>query len=293
MHEVSFIDKTFNRDSAQKYSISIQANSRGLAYCVADDEMDTYVLFRKHRFEKVILAGDLLREISNTLKHDEYLNLKYHRVRYLGFTQQTTLVPEKYFDGSQMHAYLNYNTGGDVDHELFNNKILPPGIHNVFALPAELVKIITLHFKKAEFYNQSTPFIRTLCANGECLDRRVAYVGLNPDFFDIACTENGKLLLYNTFLYASENDLLYYILFVLNTVGFNVADTLLFLTGEHSSKLTYFEMLRQYLPKINYLEPACIPTITPGLKNLNIPQFINLLNLKSCALSVGNTEAGK
>jgi hypothetical protein len=293
MYEVNFIDRSFNQESSQKYSISIQANSNGLTYCIADDDMNAYILFRKYRFEKVILTGDLIREITAVLKEDEYLNLKYHRVRFIGYTQQSTLVPEKSFDSSIMQDYLSYSLGGDIDPELFNNKIDPPGIHNVFALPVELVKLITLHFKKVEFFNQTTPFIRNIISGSDSLNQPAVFVGLNPDFFDIACTANGKLKLYNTFLYASENDLLYYILFIINTAGFDLQNVPLFFTGEFSSKLTYYEMLKQYLPKISYHESACIPLISAGLKQLNVSRFMNLLNLKSCVSSVEHMEAEK
>ncbi len=88
------------------------------------------------------------------------------------------------------------------------------------------------------------------------LDQYTIYVGLNADFFDIAVTGNGKLLLYNTFQYVNETDLLYYVLYVCRQLSLTSQDIPLKLSGELSSRLVYFETLKQYFPAIDYDE-AC------------------------------------
>ncbi len=58
-------------------------------------------------------------------KSDETIGLPFHRVRFMGYTRQTTLVPDEYFDSSEIGDYIRFNLAGEVDHELFNNLIYP------------------------------------------------------------------------------------------------------------------------------------------------------------------------
>jgi hypothetical protein len=282
MHEINYIDKAFNPDASESYEVSIQANANGLAYCIADPSANSYLLFRKHPFDHVILAGDMIRKIRIVLENDEILSLKFHKVRFLGYTQQATLVPDDYFNKDEMTGYLHFNQGGEVDGELFNNAITPPGVHNIFALASDLVSLITLHFKKVEFMNQTTPFLKHLSNKPNPFVLPEVFLGLNPGFFDIACVGDGKLKLYNTFQYANENDLLYYTLFVFNQVGIDPQKTPLLVSGEFNTKLSYFEMLKQYIPETVF-EKTCISALAPSLKSLETSQFLNLLNMQHCA----------
>jgi hypothetical protein len=293
MHEIDFIDRSFTKDSAGICNISIQANQQGLTYCIFDNKTGSYVLFRKYRFEHVHLVEDLIGKISGVLEKDDIVNLHFHIVRFLGYTQQSTLVPDEYFDSRKMNDYLMFNHVGDIDHELFNNSITPPGIHNVFALPRDLVSLITLHFKKVEFMNQTTPFLRHITNQTGSLIKPAMYVGLNSGFFDVACTGDGLLKLYNTFQYVNESDLLYYVIYVCNQLGFDTLKIPLYLSGELSSKLSYYNILKQYLPETKYDFAIGMPSLAPGLKQLGAVKFLNLLNLQMCASSAEHTGVEK
>ncbi len=285
MLEINYIDKTFNPQSSGSYEISLQANQNGLAYCIFDPSSNSFIVFRKHRFEYVVSTGDLIRKVQAVLENDDFLSFKFHKVLFLGFSQHATLVPESFFDRDEMAEYLYFNLGEQTDHAFFNNPVNPPGLFNVFALPEALVSQITLHFKKVEFLNQTTPFLRHIANQTAAFINPSVYMSLNPGFFDIACVGYGKLILYNTFQYVNENDLLYYTLFALKQVGFAPEKIVVKLSGEFSTRSSYFEMIRQYIPETVMDDAVCMPLLAPGLKALSVPRFLNLLNLQMCVSS--------
>ena len=291
MHEINFTDRSFDKDSTGIYSISIQADQQGLTYCIFDNKTGCYVLFRKYRFEHIHLVGDLIGKIAGVLEKDDVVNLHFNSVRFLAYTQQSTLVPDEYFDSNKIHDYLMFNHAGDIDHGLFNN-IITPDIHNVFALPRDLVSLITLHFKKVVFMNQTTPFLRHVTSIKNPL-KPAMYIGLHAGFFDVACMGSGQLKLYNTFQYVNESDLLYYVVFVCNQLGFDTRKIPLYLSGEHGSKLSYYNILKQYLPETKYDDALDISLMAPGLKQIDTYKFLNLLNLKMCASSAEHTGVRK
>lgn len=290
MQEINYTDRSFNPDSSEIYSLSVQANSGGFAYSVFDNAANQVVLFRKYRFDQVILISDMLKSMTDILDSDSVLGLSYSSVKFIGYSRHTTLVPEKYFDPDAVDRYLTLNNGEELSGTPYTSFISSSGIYNVFSLPDEIVSLLSLFFKKVEFLSQSTVFLKRITSEDSF--RNSVYAGLNPDFFDIACTGPNGLLLYNTFQYASETDLLYYILFVYNCMGFEPGKVPLIISGEHSSKLIYLDLLRQYFAD-TIIENLAQPVLASGLKQLNASRFLNLLVANTCESSVENIKEGK
>jgi hypothetical protein len=209
----------------------------------------------------------------------------------MGYSQQSTLVPAIYYSTRNLADYIDFNMGGSSDGELFSNLIRPIETHNVFILPRALVSLVTLHFKKVEFSNQATPFLLNVSVDKRFRKSPVIYVGLNSDFFDIAVREGDKLLLYNTFQFVNETDLLYYILFVCKQLSLKTADIPLVLSGELSSRLTYFETVKRYLPATVYDTASGIPPLASGLSPVVTYKYLNLFNLQACELSAESIKA--
>jgi hypothetical protein len=291
MPELSLIDRSFNRDNTGNYLLSLQADQNGLTYSVSEARRKEFVMFRRYRFEHVYMTSDLVRQIISVLDRDDILKLPFHSVRFLGYTQQSTLVPAPAFNPAGLADYLDFNTAGGIDGELFSNLIGPLNAWNVFALPRTLVSLITLHFKKVEFSNQTTPFLWCLSHSGDALFKPMVYMSLNADFFDIAVTGEDKLRLYNTFQYMNETDLLYYVLYVCKQLQLSTLEIPLILSGEMSNRMDYYNTLKQYVPSVRYLSSNDLYPLTPGLQTLVTHKFMNLLYLNNCVLSAENIKA--
>jgi hypothetical protein len=293
MPELNFVDRSFKKDNARNCNIYIQADKSGLAYCILDNSQGTHVIFRRYKFENVHLPGDLLRKITETFDRDEYLALSFHTIRFMGYSRQSTLVPSAFFKHDSMIDFLEFNITGESVGEVFSNYISPLQVHNVFSLPRELISLIILHYKKVEFSHQATPFLWHLTYQSEVLNKAAVYVGLNSDFFDIAVMHDNELKLYNTFEYVNETDLLYYILNVYKQLDVETKEVPLVLSGELSSKLIYYDTLRQYIPGVRYDLDSGLPPLSPGLLPLVKHKYINLLSLHNCVLSAEHIKEEK
>jgi len=291
MPELNFVDRSFNKDQTVNYHLSIQADRNGLAYCIRNSRQKEFIVFKKYRFDHVYLESDLVGQVISVLDKDEILRLPFLDVHFMGYTQLNTLVPAIYFSSDHLIDYMDFNAGGASDGELFSNSIRVLDSFNVFSLSRALVSLITLQFKKVEFSSQASPFLWNVSNQSGSLNHTAMYVGLNADFFDVAVTGEGKLLLYNTFQYVNETDLLYYVLYVCKQLTLKTNDLPLILSGEMSSRLVYSEMLRQYLPDTDHDAAAGLPPIPAGLTPALSYKYLNLFNLQACALSVESIKA--
>lgn len=291
MPELNFVDRSFIKDHSVNYHLSIQADRNGLAYCIRNGRHKEFSVFRKYRFEHVYLESDLVGQVISVLDKDEILHLPFLDVQFLGYTQQNTLVPASYFSQDHLIDYMDFNAGGASDGELFSNIIRILDTYNVFSLSRALVSLITLHFKKVEFRSQASPFLWNVYNHSGSLNKTAMYVGLNADFFDVAVAGDGKLLLYNTFQYVNETDLLYYVLYICKQLSLKPNDLPLILSGEMSSVLVYSEMLKQYLPATDHDAAAGLPLVPNGLSPALNCKYLNLFNLQACELSVESIKA--
>lgn len=293
MQDINFIDRTFQKDASETYSLSIQANQNGLIYCVFNNKAGHYLLFRGHNFKNVHLVEDLITQIGEVLEKDDILSLYFQKVVFLGYTQQSTLIPASFFSRDKMTEYLAFNHAGEVDHEIFSSFVAPLEIYNVYAFQRDLVSMISLHFKEVTFLNQTTPFLMHIAASQKAYSKPAVFAGLNNGFFDLAAMDDGKLQLYNTFQYVSESDLLYYVLYAYKQLGYEPQKVPLFISGEQSSRMSYFEILKQYISGTVFTAVQGIPALAPGLDQLRAVRFLNLLNLQACVLSEEHTGAEK
>ncbi len=291
MPELNFVDRSFNKDHSVNYHLSLQADRNGLAYCIRNGRQKEFIVFRKYRFDHVYLESDLVGQVISVLDRDEILHLPFLDVHFMGYTQQNTLVPASYFSPDHLIDYMDFNAGGASDGELFSNNIRTLDTNIVFSLSRALVSLVTLHFKKVEFSSQASPFLWNVSNQSGSLNNTALYVGLNADFFDVAVTGGGKLMLYNTFQYVNETDLLYYVLYVCKQLSLKTNDLPLILSGEMSSRLVYSEMLKQYLPDTDHDAAAGLPPVPAGLTPALTYKYLNLFNLQACALSVESIKA--
>lgn len=292
MMEDNFIDRSFNKDDSNSYNLSIQVNQGGMTYAIFNQSSGQCIYVKKNRFDQALLDNDIIEKTSEILESDELLNLDFHVVKVIGYTQLSTLIPAIFFDSDRQKDYLSFNTDAKVDHEIFCNYIISPlDAYNVFALQRDFTTLFSVQFNKVGFLNQTTPFLSYIVSEPDSLARDSVYVCLHPDFFDIAAVGKGQLKLYNTFQYANEHDLLYYIAYVYRQTGFEQGTVPLVLLGERSSRLLYIETLKQLFTKLKKDQLFDLPVLAPGLKQLQTNRYINLLKSNTCGSSVEHTKA--
>jgi hypothetical protein len=218
------------------------------------------------------------------------MDLPFRKVRLMYCSQLSTLVPDHYFDDRYACEYYSFNHSLERGDEIFTNFISAIGAWNVFSIPSQVVSLLSTQFENGIYMHQATPFL--MPGSNRQGQRKGLHVniGINRDFFDIAVFQEDKLQLYNTYPYINETDLLYYVLFVYKKMSMKPDVEPLFLSGEMSTKLLYYDTLKQHVPGLAYANAADTFTLAPALYSISIHKFLNLLTLHNCVSSVENTR---
>ncbi len=133
---------------------------------------------------------------------------------------------------------------------------------------------IVYTFPEFSFYHQATPFIENAInsfGNSLCVSVNFYY-----DNIDIAITDKGKLLFYNTFPYQTDTDVLYLISNVIEKTKTDKA-TPMMLSGYVNKKDEVFKLIYKYFPNV-YTADLYNDYKFP-FADIQEHQFYNLMNL--------------
>ena len=281
MPDIDLIDKSLDRANTQNYHLSIQADLNGFSFCILDIKKRTYIGLRHYQFEKVYSIDDYADRLTKIFKEDKLIGLRYKSSSYVYLTQKSILIPESFFDKSNLKTYFEFNQSLNELDEIHYNFLSEINAYNIFAIPNYIVNEIVSRIENINLFHQATPFIKIIVRRGIDKDNKCVYVNMNNKFIDIAVAARNSLYLYNTFQFQNENDLLYFVLYIYKQLNLDTRRNKLIITGEQSDNIKYHNALKKYITTVTYLGP--IKFLFSGVfEKINKHKFLNLFNLFSC-----------
>jgi len=281
MPEADLVKKNITAQQLKNSFLSIQASLNGLSFSVMDTNRLMVIAYRKYRFENTRLIDELTEKIQDLLNKDSLLNNNYQQVGFIYLSQKSTLIPSAYFDENSLRKYFEFNhTLNELD-EIHYNYIYAIDAYNVFTIPNYVANEVYNKYKNISFYHQATPLINGIYTREKSNKETEIYINLNEGFFDIAVINSGKLNLYNSFSCQNENDILYFIMYVVKQLKIDPDNAILCLSGIHADD-KHIITFRKFLPTITSNSPNAKFIYAKALADIPKNTFTNLINLYSC-----------
>ena len=192
-------------------------------------------------------------------------------------TRKSVIVPSTIFDKTKLKELASANFPIAGTEEIQFNKLKSVSACNVFVIPSYITTLMVNTFPEINFYHQATPYIENLIQNTS-EDLKLS-ANFYYDFIDIAITEQGKLLFYNTFSYRTPTDALYSIGAVMAQLKLEKTTPVL-ISGYVDKNSDYFKLLSKYLPNVNIAEIDA--KITYPFKEVPEHTFLNMITLPLC-----------
>ena len=114
--------------------------------------------------------------------------------------------------------------------------------------------------------------------------QKLMFVNVRTGFFDIFITEGKRLLFQNAFHFTAREDVIYYIIFVMEQLAINPEETEIFLSGiiDRDSKL--YEIMHKYVRHINFIQLSDQFNYSYHFNDIPQHYFFNLINSRLCEL---------
>ena len=281
MLQFELIDETFDLNNTSFYHLSIQASQDGFLFAVLDPAASKYLGLKRYRFEKYSNPDHQYQEIQKIIDQDPFLKRTYQSVSCIHNETRSTLLPAALFDRDHLKLYFEFNhVLNDLD-ELHYNYLKQADAYLVFPVYSEIANLYLKTWLNTKFFHQVTPLINDLISvNKE--SGMLAGINFNIDHFDIIVCENGQLKYHNNFKFRSEEDLLYFILFVFDKLGLDQEKTPALLSGEIDKFSNRPSLLKKHFRNLSFQPAPAGFRYPPAFHKIQEHSLLSLLRLYHC-----------
>ncbi|MDY3316574.1 DUF3822 family protein [Riemerella anatipestifer] len=155
-----------------------------------------------------------------------------------------TLMPSTFSQHDVAHQLISYNALVDKDNEevmLSVNKKY--GVQFYYTMPDLFYKKIKSKGISTHFNFSGEKFLNTL----EAGNKKEIHINLYHHQCEFFALDKKKVILYNNLDVNSEVDFLYFVMFTLSKIGFNITDTQFYVYGETTENETFISELRKFV----------------------------------------------
>jgi hypothetical protein len=190
-----------------------------------------------------------------------------------------TLCPATFYDPENARAMLEFNAGKIEEHIILNDEVTPD-IRLIYAIDDKLKSALDLIFPHHRI-KHSLSVLTQLMLHSEELTKEQLLLYVHANHIEIVVKENTKLVLANQFSVKTQEDVLYYVLFILEQYQLNPVTVSMCVAGNIDSNSGLLLTLKKYIKNIH---------LAIGHKSINwqgvegMPQHFNysLLNRSFC-----------
>jgi hypothetical protein len=270
-NRLDIADKNFKK-------LSIQVSLNGLSFCVADTVLQKVLFSDSVDFLEEKNPMLVLDELKILFQEHQLNNMEFDEVVVVHRNTLFGLVPKSLFNADHLFEYLKFNTkvlGTDVlSYDIVENHELV----NVYVPYMNINNYIYELFGEFTYMHNGTVLLQALMNNQTQNQETICYVHVSKSQLDITVLDQRKLLLYNSFLYATKEDFAYYLLFVLEQLELEPKTAIVKLFGSIEEDDPIYQLCFSYIQNISIFAPS-----SPQLIKLGEPE------LKSIDFTLINT----
>lgn len=237
------------------HKLSIQASLNGLSFCVLDTISNTLVHSHARVFEKEINPFTLHKMIQDDFVETGILDYGYSEVISIHRNTLFTLVPMPLFDPGQLANYLKFNAKILGTDHLDYDPVQGLDSANVYVPFANVNNYLFDTFGAFEFKHSGTVLLETLIKLPSSRQGTQAYLHIAESQMDLAVFSNKKLRFYNSFIFSSPEDIMYFLLFTLEQLELDPDTLKLRLLGEVTAGDRIYQLCAEYLENVSLFVP--------------------------------------
>ncbi|HAN79696.1 MAG TPA: hypothetical protein DCQ31_19015, partial [Bacteroidales bacterium] len=204
MQEISIFDSKFSINATQSYDLSVQFGLSGYAYAIFDTAALKYVAL-KYQPISWTTANAYQKTLEEFLKKDAFIGKKYNRIFFTFEGRKATLVPNKFFDENDLKSYIEFNFSNTETAEVHSQAIQVTESKLIFAVPSEITNSIAQVISTPLEFNH---FAKCFITSNLKLPYAYAVsISLHDNYFYLTVAQAGKLLIFNSYTFRDDNDL--------------------------------------------------------------------------------------
>lgn len=202
--------------------------------------------------ESLPLAANLRR----AFEEKEWLSRPCRKAHVLVATRRFTLMPLELFEDEQAEAVFLFNHPRR-SHEVVRYDILHRNnLVVLYGVDRGIRDFLMEQLPQAGLEAQVSPLLDSFAVKSRQGNTRKMYVQVHRGELDVFCYDRGRLLLCNSYPCTQEEDRVYYLLYVWNTLGFDQERDELHLCGRVGAADGWLDGLRRFVRQVSVMAHA-------------------------------------
>lgn len=277
---LSLIDENCNLENSKNYILSIRCKPNGFSFSVLDDVQKKFIALESYYLQKTdtkpgFFGNSYIESIHALFEKNNLLKAFFKSVIIIIDNHNSTLIPAEFFSEAIKENYLKFANGTFTDEIVESDNINELNTYNVFAFNKSLKDKLINYFPSASFIHHSTLLLKNLLADNS---GQKVYINVGDLKFDLIVLNNKNLEFYNSFVYESSEDFIYYVLFAIKQLNLNPENLNLVILGEIEKDSAVYKISYKYIRNIEFVSRKTSFKHSEEIKNLPAHYHYTLLN---------------
>lgn len=279
-YTLNLIDPQYGQSQFGKNILSILGNRDGYSFSVADTAAKSILRLT----EITISDQNNFSQDSSAYEFFDLLNENFEKKFIIYYPQAFTLVPEAYYNDKKAEDWLGFNCIIPSDHKVIVNEL--PGIG------ARIITSISdTDYNKLDSLIPGAEFVPVISILINCFKQYVqnkesdSIMIYTADSKAVIVVFRGKeLLLVNTFETADSDDLLYFIIYIIEQLGLIPQPDFLYLSGDIVLNDFKVNKLKNFFSNDQFIDSLAEIPDALGITPVTASRFLPLFQAVLCEL---------
>ena len=237
-----------------KSHLSIQISLDGFSFCIFDKDLVDVIFLKKFEFsERAQNPEQLLNFIKQIFEKENVLKEKFESVNISHQNNLAVLVPESLYDSEYKADYLKYSVKVLQDDSIAVEDIENYEAKNVYIPFTAVNNFMKEIYGEFESLHTSTVLLNSLLKYFKNTIKKYFFVNVSKHSIELVYMQNGEIQLYNSFLYYTKEDFIYYILFAMEQLGLDPDSQPVTFIGDIEKEYSLYSITYQYVRHVNFL----------------------------------------
>lgn len=246
------VPDTLNVNNSENYNVSIRLWPGGLSFF-------GYIPSEKDSFFTETVSLDpsipLVQSLKEVFFENVCLSYVYNALHVISVSDRYTLVPESVFSEKGKDLLFSYCFQADGKLKVLAQPL--PGFYSflLYSIENEVYEFMVRSLVNPQFIHFLSPMLSDWREKSmNCYPKQI-YAVIHDGILDIVCFGQGELLLVNSFGYETENDIIYFIMYVCKQLSVSQLEDTIFFCGDKTMCGKIMPVIRKYIERVDFFAP--------------------------------------
>ncbi len=245
--EININLSSFGQLSTLADSLIIELSENLIQFCEIQSEQNKPLFICSYPID-AILKQDIHEHFLNAINHFRISKKDYKHVYINYFDSKFTLCPTNFYNPENNRTLLEFNSGSTNEKVLLVDDI-NTDIKLIYSIGEELKSTFDLVFPHHQIKHTLTVLSKLILQTEELINENIVLY-IHKNYIEITVKTGSQLLLANQFSIKTEEDMLYYVLFILEQYQLNPLTVHVTVAGNIDSTARTIQLLKKYIKHI-------------------------------------------